>query len=129
MSPGANIETNSEDATAFLEATEFDEDDLLLSLDIKSSPISIQGEEAFEITLKELHFSDEVLEIPRSAMNSILKLAVTKAHFKCKKIWYFQLECLAMGASLAVIFANLLIKFFKVPCRKQMKAGRRKPLI
>ena len=34
--PGANIETNSKDARAALEATKLDEDELVLSIDVKS---------------------------------------------------------------------------------------------
>ena len=76
------------------------------------------GEEAIEIALKDLYFSDNIPEIPRSAMKSILRLAVTNVHFKCNKIWYAQSDSLAMGASMAVILANLWMNFFEKSLQK-----------
>ena len=73
------------------------------------------------MALKELYSSDEVPEIPRSAMKSLLRLAVTNVHFKCKKNWYTQSDGLAMGASLAVILANLWMKSFEKPLQKPKK--------
>ena len=67
---GANIETNSKDARAALEATKFDEDELVVSLDVKSLYTNVPVEEAIEIALKELYSSDEVPEIPRSAIRA-----------------------------------------------------------
>ncbi|XP_075241616.1 uncharacterized protein LOC142336591 [Convolutriloba macropyga] len=108
--PGANIETKSKDARAALEATKLDDDELVVSLDVKSLYTNVLDEEAIEIALKELYSSDEVPEIPRSAMKSLSRLAVTSVHFKCNKMWYTQSDGLAMGASLAVIVANLWMK-------------------
>ena len=50
--PGANIETNSKDARAALEATKLDEDELMGSLDVKSLYTNVTVEEAIEIALK-----------------------------------------------------------------------------
>ena len=121
--PGANIETNSKDARAALEATKLDEDELVVSPDVKSLYTNVPVEEAIEMTLKELYSSDEVPEIPRSAMKSLLRLAVTNVHFKCNKMWYTQSDGLAMGASLAVLLANLWMKSFEKSFRKP-KEGR-----
>ena len=119
--PGANIETNSQDARAALEATNLDEDELVGSLDVKSLYTNVTVEEAIEIALKKLYSSDEVPEIPRSAMKSLLRLAVTNIHFKCNKMWYTQSDGLAMGASLAVILANLWMKSFEKSLQKPRK--------
>ena len=43
-------------------------------------------------------------------MRRLLELAVTNVHFKCNESWYCQKDRLAMGASLAVILANLWMK-------------------
>ena len=43
-------------------------------------------EEAIENALIELHSSDEVPETPRSAMKSLLRLAVANVHLKCNKM-------------------------------------------
>ena len=111
----------SKDARAALEATKLDEDELVVSLDVKSLYTIVPVEEAIEIALEELYSSDEVTEIPRSAMKSILRLAVTKVHFKCNKMWYTQSDSLAMGASLAVILANLWMKSFEKSLQKPKK--------
>ena len=54
-------------------------------------------------------------------MKSLLRLAVTNVHFKCNKIWYTQPDGLAMGASLAVILANLWMKSFEKSLQKPKK--------
>ena len=68
--PGANIDTNTKDARAALEAIKLHEDELVVSLDVKSLYTNVPVEEAIEIALKELYSSDEVPEIPRSAMKT-----------------------------------------------------------
>ena len=115
---GANTETNSKDARAALEAIKLDEDELVVSLDVKSLYTNVPVEEEIEIALEELYSIDEIPEIPSSAMKSLLRLAVTNIHFKCNEMWYTQSDGLEMGASLAVILANLWIKSFKKPLQK-----------
>ena len=58
--PGVNIETDSKDARAALEATKLDEEELVVSRDSKSLYADVPVEEAIEIALKELYSSDEV---------------------------------------------------------------------
>ena len=43
-------------------------------------------------------------------MKPLFKMAATNVHFKCNESWYCQKDGLAMGASLAVILANLWMK-------------------
>ena len=57
-------------------------------------------EEAIETAIKELYSIDEIPTILRSAMKSLLRLAVTNVHFKCKKsvahsIGHFSNGCFA----------------------------------
>ena len=68
--------------------------------------------EAIEIALRVHYSSNLAADIPRTAMKSLLKLAVTNVHFICNGIWYVQSDDLAMGAPLAVILANVWIKSF-----------------
>ena len=105
-----------------------DEYELVVSFDVKSLYTNVPVEEAIETVLKELYSSDEVPEILRSAMKSLLRLAVTKAHFSCNKMWLTQPDGLALGALLAVILANRWKKSFKVSCRNQIMKVRTKPL-
>ena len=80
----------SKDVKVALEAVKLCEDELVLSLDVKSFYTNVTVEEAIEIELKELYSSSEVPEIPRSAIKSLMRLAVTNVHFKCNKMWYSQ---------------------------------------
>ena len=98
-----------------------DEDELVVYLDVKSLYTNVPVEEAIEIALKELYSSDEVPEIPRSAMKRFWRLAVTNVHPKCNKMWYTQSDGLAMGASLAVILANFWMKSFEKSLQKPKK--------
>ena len=82
-------------------------------LDVKSLYTNVPVEEAIEIALRELHSSNLAPDISRSAMKILLKLAVTNVHFKCNGIWYVQSDGLAMGASLAVILANVWMNSFE----------------
>ena len=124
--PGANIETSSKYARATLEATKLDEDGLVVSLDVKSLYTKVPFEEANEIALKELYSSDEVPEIPRSPMKSLLRLAITNVHFKCNNIWYTQSDDLAMSVSLAVILANLWMKSFEKSLQRPIEGRENK---
>ena len=94
---------------------------LVVSLDVKNLYTIVPVEEAIEIALRELYSSDEASEIPRSAMKSLFRLAVTNVYFKCFKMWYTQSDGLAMGASLAVILANLWMKSFEKSLQKPKK--------
>ena len=75
--------------------------------------------EAIEIALRKIYSSNLAPDIPRSAMKSLLKLAVTNVHFKCKGIWYVRSDGLAMGASVAVVLANVWVKSFGHHCKNQ----------
>ena len=80
--PGANVETSSKDARATSKATELNENELTVPLDVKSLYTYVQIEKSFEIAFKELYSSVEILEIPRSALKRFLKLAATTFQFK-----------------------------------------------
>ena len=77
---GANIKTNTQDAREALESLENDE--LILSLDVKSCYTNVPVGETVEIALRELYSSNLAPDFSRSAMKKLLKLAVTNVHFK-----------------------------------------------
>ena len=52
-------------------------------------------------------------------MKRLLELAVTNVHFKCNESWYCQKDGLAMVASLAVILANLWMKWWEPQLKLQ----------
>ena len=49
-----------------------------------------------------------------------MNLAVSKVHFKYNSLWYEQKDGLAMGASLAVILANLWLKEYEPALKKEV---------
>ena len=53
-------------------------------------------------------------------MKKLLNLAVSKVHFKCSGLWYVQKDGSAIGASLAVIFANLWLKEYETALKKEV---------
>ena len=53
-------------------------------------------------------------------MKKLLNLAVSKVHFICNGLWYVQKDGLAMGASLAVILANLWLKEYEPALKKEV---------
>ena len=72
-------------------------EELVYFLDVKSLYTNVPDENAIEIALKEMYSSEEAPETPKSAMKSLLRLAVTNVQFKCSKMWYAQSDGLAMG--------------------------------
>ena len=50
-------------------------------------------------------------------------MAVSKVFFKCNDSWYVQVDGLAMGASHAVILANLWLKEYEFALRQQIPVG------
>ena len=126
--PGANIETNFKDARASLETANLEVDELIVSLNFKSLYTNVLVGDTIENLLEELYSSNEVPEIRRSALKSLLRLAITNVYFKCNKIWYIQSDGLAMGNSLAVISAILWIKSVEKSLQKPYERRRTKLL-
>ena len=103
----ANIEKNTQMAREILEKTELNSDESIISLDKKSLYTNVPHKEAVEIALRRLYEQVNPPETSRKTMKKLLNLAVSKVHFKCNGLWYVPEDDLAMGASLAVILANL----------------------
>ena len=97
-----------------------DSDESIISLDVKSLYTNVPLKEAVEIAPRRLYEQVNPPEISRKTMKKLLNLAVSKVHFKCKGLWYVQKDDLAMGASLAVIFANLWLKEYEPALKKEV---------
>ena len=117
---GANIETNTQMAREILEKTELDSDESIISLDVKSLYTNVPLKEAIEIALRRLYEQVNPPETSRKTMKKLQNLAVSKVHFKCNGLWYVQKDGLAMGASLAVILANLWLKEYEPALTKEV---------
>ena len=53
-------------------------------------------------------------------MKKLLNMARSKVSFKCNGLWYVQKDGLAMGASFAVILANLWLKEYEAASKKEV---------
>ena len=73
----------------------------------------IQVSEEIAVTLRSLYSIDNAPDIERSTLKMLLKLAVTKVHFKSNDNWYCQKDGLAMDESLAVVLANIWMKSYE----------------
>ena len=87
-------------AREILEKTELDSDESIISPHVKSLYTNV-------------HYVNPP-ETSRKTMKKLLNLAVSKVHFKCNSLWYVQKDGSAMGASLAVILANLWLKEYEL---------------
>ena len=68
-----------------------------------------------------LAFSLPLLVFPKGQLISDLwySYCMSNVHFKCNWIWYVHSDVLAMGASLAVLLANVWMKFSRHHCKYQ----------
>ena len=117
---GANIETNTQMAREILAKTELDSDESIISPDVNSLYTNVPLKEAVEIALRRFNEQINPPETSRTTMKKLLNLAVSKVHFKCNGLWYEQKDGLAMGASLAVILANLWPKEYEPALKKEV---------
>ena len=124
--PGANIETSTLETRKKLEMLVLDENEQTISLDVKSLYTNVPVSEAMEIALRSLYSGDDAPQIDKSTLKLLLKLAVTNVHFKSNNTWYCQKDGLAMGASLAVILANIWMKSFEDQLNKESETETEK---
>ena len=117
---GANIETNTQMAKEILEKTELHSEESIISLDVKSLYTNVPLKEAVEIALRRLYEQVNPPETSRKTMKKLLNLAVSRVYFKCNGLWYVEKDGLGMGASLAVILANLWLKEYEPALKKEV---------
>ena len=70
-----------------------------------------------------LYSQESPPEIQRATMKRLLNMAVSKVYFKCNDSWYVQVDGSAMGASLAVILANLGLEKYEFALRQEIPVG------
>ena len=120
---GANIETNTKEARETIENIDLDPGKTIISLDVKSLYTNVPLKEATKIALQKLYTQESPPEIKRATMKKLLNMAVSKVYFKCNDSWYEQVDGLALGASLAVILANLWLKEYEFALRQEIPVG------
>ena len=81
-----------------------DSDEIIISLDVKSLHTNVPLKEAIEIALQKLYNQESPPEIQRATMKRLSNMPASEIYFKSNYSWYVQVDGLAMGASLAVIF-------------------------
>ena len=111
--PGANIETSTQRSKEALEKVKLEENEHLFSLDVKSLYTNVPVQEAIEIAVRKAYAQPNKPSMRKSVFKKLLELAVCNVHFKANGIWYQQIDGVAMGASLAVVLANLWLKEYE----------------
>ena len=111
--PGANIETSTERMKDTLNKTTLEPNETLFSMDVKSLYTNVPVTEAIDLACDALYATELPPELNRSTFRKLMELAVTNVWFLCDSEWYIQKDGVAMGASLAVILANLWMKKFE----------------
>ena len=117
---GANTETNTKNTRETIENIALDPDETIISLDVKSLYTNAPLKEAMEIALQKLYSQESSPEIQRATMKTLLNIAVSKVYFKCNDSCYVQVDGSAMGASLAIILANLWLKEYEFALRQEI---------
>ena len=107
-------------ARGILEKYELNSDGSIISLNVKNLYTNVPLKEAVEIALRRFYEQINPPETSRKTMKKLLNLAVGKVHFKCNGLWYVKSHVLAMGASLAVILANLWHKEYEPALKKDV---------
>ena len=110
---GATVETKSLDEREILESINLEPNENLISSIVKSLYSKVPLKQAIDTALRELYVEDETPSIARKTMRRLLNMLVSQVHFKSNESWYVRKDGLAMGASLAVVFANLWLKQYK----------------
>ena len=113
--------TNFHKAKENLETTELDSEENIILLDVKSFYNKVSLKEAVEIPQRRLYEQINPLDQTFQSMKKLLVLAVVKVYFKCKGLWYVQKDSLAMGASFAVILADLWLKEYEPALMKEVQ--------
>ena len=111
--PEAQVETSSSKIKAGITAATLDDDEVMLSLDVKSLYTNAPVEESTELAADLVYSRDVVPDFSRATFAEMLKLAVQNVHSLCDSKWYVQVDGLAMGSKLAVYLANIWMKQFE----------------
>ena len=93
--------------------TTLEDDECLISLDVKSLYTNVPVDEAIELATKLAYDGLEPPPFVRAVFQKLLHLALTNILFKCCGRWYRQTEGLAMGSSLSVVLANIWMNTFE----------------
>ena len=96
-----------------IENKNLDSDESIMSLHVKKLCTNVPLKDVIDIALKTLYSQNELPDLSRSTRKRFLYMAVSNVRFKCNKKCYGQKDGLAMGASLAVMLANLWLKNYE----------------
>ena len=111
--PGANIETSTEGMRQRLEQIALESDETIFNMDLKSLYTKVPVHEAIELACQALYASSNPPEVQQPTFKKLMELAVTNVWFMSGSDWYIQGDGVAMGASLAVILANVWLKNYE----------------
>ena len=111
--PGANIETSTRQFSEKIRKLRLPDDETVFSMDVKSLYTNVPVREAIDLACDALYSSEEVPRVSRATVKTLMDIAVTEVWFMSGTDWYIQKDGVAMGASMAVVLANLWLKKFE----------------
>ena len=103
----AKIETSTINIKRDLMEVSLEEDEVIVSLDVKSLHTNVSVLESIDLAADILYNSEEFTPVVKETFKDLMRLAVTDVYFMCDGRWYNQTDGVAMGSSLAVIVANI----------------------
>ena len=115
----AKIETSTINIKRDLMEVILEEDEVIVSLDVKSLYTNVPVLESIELAADILYNSEELPPVYKEIFKDIIRMAVTDVYFMCDGRWYIQTDGVAMGSSLAVILANIWMKSFEERISRQ----------
>ena len=115
----AKIETSTINIKRDLMEVNLEEDEVIVSLDVKSLYTNVPVLESIELAADILYNSEELPPADKETFKDLMRMAVTDVYFMCDCRWYIQTDGVAMGSSLAVILANIWMKSFEESISRQ----------
>ena len=109
----AKIETSTINIKRDLMEVSLEEDEVIVSLDVKSLYTIVPVLESVDLAADILYKSEELPPVDKETFKDLMRMAVTNVYFMCDGRWYIQTDGVAMGSSLAVILANIWMKSFE----------------
>ena len=122
------IQTYSQKLKEELMGTTLEDDECLISLDVKSLYTNVPVDETLELATKLAYDGLEPTPFDRAVFQKLLHPALINVLFKCCGRWYRQTEGLAIRSSFSVVLANIWMNTFEdTLARVQLMSIRNNP--
>ena len=111
--PEAKINTSSIDIKKRIMELELDEDEILISLDVKSLYTNVPVLESIRLATQLAYEQETTPDMEPEVFSRLLKLATNDVYLLHNGTWFRQTDGLAMGSKLALFLANIWMSSFE----------------